>query len=142
MSELEVIIKEYEEKLFQIFKRKIEEKVQECKSNNFDSIKTYIEIRKVVIELEKDINMYTGLNQINDELDERVIEYTDKYMNESINEFQRRAEQLLESDSLDQLLDEVEKIKRIIEELKEVGSESISECVVFKKKTMIKKEGI
>lgn len=142
MSELEVIIKEYEEKLFQIFKRKIEEKVQECKSNNFDSIKTYIEIRKVVIELEKDINMYTGLNQINDELDERVIEYTDMYMNESINEFQRRAEQLLESDSLDQLLDEVEKIKRIIEELKEVGSESISECVVFKKKTMIKKEGI
>lgn len=142
MSELEVIIKEYEEKLFQIFKRNIEEKVQECKSNNFDSIKTYIEIRKVVIELEQDINMYTGLNRINDELDERVMEYTDKYMNESINEFQRRAEQLLESDSLDQLLDEVEKLKRIIEELKEVGSESISECVVFKKKTMIKKEGI
>lgn len=142
MSELEVIIKEYEEKLFQIFKRKIEEKVQECKSNNFDSIKTYIEIRKVIIELEEDINMYTGLNQINYELDVRVIEYTDKYMNESINEFQRRAEQLLESDSLDQLLDEVEKLKRIIEELKEVGSESISECVVFKKKTMIKKEGI
>ena len=142
MSELEVIIKEYEEKLFQIFKRKIEEKVQECKSNNFDSIKTYIEIRKVVIELEKDINTYTGLNQINYELDVRVTEYTDKYMNESINEFQRRAEQLLESDSLDQLLDEVEKIKRIIEELKEVGSEGISECVVFKKKTMIKKEGI
>lgn len=147
MSELETIIRDYEEKLFQFFKRKIDAKVIECKANNFDPIKTYIEIRKAVNELEEDIKMYSGLTQMNDELDTRVIEYTDEYMNEAVSEFQRRAEQLLESSTLDDLIEEVDKLKKIIEELKTVGSESVSEGVVFKnnKKSGIlfmKKEGV
>lgn len=147
MSELETIIRDYEEKLFQFFKRKIDAKVIECKANNYDPIKTYIEIRKLINELEEDIKMYTGLTHMNDELDERVIMYTDEYMNEAVNEFQRRAEQLLKSPTLDELIEGVDKLKEIIEELKSVGSESISEGVVFEnnKKSGIlfmKKEGV
>ena len=96
MSELETIIKEYEDKLFKIFKRNIDAKVIECKANNYDPIKTYIEIRKLINELEEDVKMYTGLNQMNDELDTRVIMYTDEYMEEAIADFKHRAEQLSE----------------------------------------------
>ena len=100
MSELETIIRDYEEKLFQFFKRKIDAKVIECKANNYDPIKTYIEIRKLINELEEDVKMYTGLNQMNDELDTRVIMYTDEYMEEAIADFERRAKQLLETGNL------------------------------------------
>ena len=102
MTEIETIIKEYEEKIFKIFKWNIDAKVIECTAYNYDAIKTYIEIRKIVIELEEEIQSYTGINQINDELGDRVIEYTDEYMNESVSEFQRRAEQLLESTTIDE----------------------------------------
>ena len=147
MTEIETIIKEYEEKIFKIFKRNIDAKVIECKAYNYDAIKTYIEIRKIIIELEEEIQSYTGINQINDELGDRVIEYTDEYMNESVSEFQRRAEQLLESTTLDELIEEVDELKKIIAELKSVGSESISEGVVFEKNQKsgilyMKKEGV
>ena len=147
MSELETIIRDYEEKLFQFFKRKIDAKVIECKANNYDPIKTYIEIRKLINELEEDIKMYTGLNQMNDELDTRVIMYTDEYMEEAITDFKQRAEQLLESPTLDELIEQVDKLKKIIEELKSVGSESISEGVVFENNQksgilFMKKEGV
>ena len=147
MSELETIIRDYEEKLFQFFKRKIDAKVIECKANNYDPIKTYIEIRKLVNELEEDVKMYTGLTQMNDELDTRVIMYTDEYMEEAIADFKQRAEQLLESPTLDELIEGVDKLKEIIEELKSVGSESISEGVVFENNQksgilFMKKEGV
>ena len=147
MSELETIIRDYEEKLFQFFKRRIDAKVIECKANNYDPIKTYIEIRKLINELEEDIKMYTGLNQMNDELDTRVIMYTDEYMEEAITDFKQRAEQLLESPTLDELIEQVDKLKKIIEELKSVGSESISEGVVFENNQksgilFMKKEGV
>lgn len=147
MSELESIIRDYEEKLFQFFKRRIDEKVIECKANNLDPIKAYIEIRKLINELEEDIKMYTGLTQMNDELDERVIMYTDEYMEEAIADFKHRAEQLLESHTLDELIEGVDKLKKIIEELKSVGSESISEGVVFENNQksgilFMKKEGV
>ena len=147
MSELETIIRDYEEKLFQFFKRKIDAKVIECKANNYDPIKTYIEIRKLVNELEEDVKMYTGLTQMNDELDTRVIMYTDEYMEEAIADFKQRAEQLLESPTLDELIEGVDKLKEIIEELKSVGSESVSEGVVFENNQksgilFMKKEGV
>lgn len=147
MSELETIIRDYEEKLFQFFKRKIDAKVIECKANNYDPIKTYIEIRKLINELEEDIKMYTGLNQMNDELDTRVIMYTDEYMEEAIADFKHKAEQLLKSPTLDELIEGVDKLKEIIEELKSVGSESISEGVVFENNQksgilFMKKEGV
>jgi hypothetical protein len=131
MEELEKIIKDYEEKLFKIFKRNIDAKVIECKAYNYDPIKTYIEIRKVIIELEEEIKMYSGLSQVNDELGERVIDYTEEYMNDAIEEFKQRANQLLKLYELDELIEEVDKLKEIIRELKSVGSESISEGVVF-----------
>ena len=147
MSELETIIRDYEEKLFQFFKRKIDAKVIECKANNYDPIKTYIEIRKLINELEEDVKMYTGLTQMNDELDTRVIMYTDEYMEEAIADFKQRAEQLLESPTLDELIEGVDKLKEIIEELKSVGSESVSEGVVFENNQksgilFMKKEGV
>ena len=147
MSELETIIRDYEEKLFQFFKRRIDAKVIECKANNYDPIKTYIEIRKLINELEEDVKMYTGLNQMNDEPDTRVIMYTDEYMEEAITDFKQRAEQLLESPTLDELIEQVDKLKKIIEELKSVGSESISEGVVFENNQksgilFMKKEGV
>lgn len=147
MSELETIIRDYEEKLFKIFKRKIDAKVIECKANNYDPIKTYIEIRKSINELEEDIKMYTGLYQMNDELDTRVIMYTDEYMEEAIADFKQRAEQLLKSPTLDELIEGVDKLKKIIEELKSVGSESVSEGVVFENNQksgiiFVKKEGV
>ena len=131
MTELETIIRDYEEKLFQFFKRKIDAKVIECKANNYDPIKTYIEIRKLINELEEDVKMYTGLTQMNDEPDTRVIMYTDEYMEEAIADFKHRAEQLLKSPTLDELIEGVDKLNEIIEELKSVGSESIYEVVVF-----------
>lgn len=147
MTELETIIKDYEEKLFQIFKRKIDAKAIECKANNLDAIQTYIEIRKLVNELEEEIKSYTGLSQMNDELGDRVILYTDEHMNEAIEEFRRKAEQLLKSSTLDELIEGVEEIKKIIEELKAVGSESVSEGVVFENDQnygilFMKKEGV
>lgn len=147
MSELETIIRDYEEKLFQFFKRKIDAKVIECKANNYDPIKTYIEIRKLINELEDDVKMYTGLNQMNDEPDTRVIMYTDEYMEEAIADFKHKAEQLLKSPTLDELIEGVDKLKEIIEELKSVGSESVSEGVVFKNNQksgilFMKKEGV
>lgn len=147
MSELETIIRDYEEKLFQFFKRKIDAKVIECKANNYDPIKTYIEIRKLINELEEDVKMYTGLNQMNDEPDTRVIMYTDEYMEEAIADFKHKAEQLLKSPTLDELIEGVDKLKEIIEELKSVGSESISEGVVFENNQksgilFMKKEGV
>ena len=147
MSELETIIRDYEEKLFKIFKRKIDAKVIECKANNYDPIKTYIEIRKSINEIEEDIKMYTGLYQMNDELDTRVIMYTDEYMEEAIADFKQRAEQLLKSPTLDELIEGVDKLKKIIEELKSVGSESVSEGVVFENNQksgiiFVKKEGV
>lgn len=147
MTELETIIRDYEEKLFQFFKRKIDAKVIECKANNYDPIKTYIEIRKLINELEEDIEMYTGLTQMNDEPDTRVIMYTDEYMEEAIADFKHKAEQLLKSPTLDELIEGVDKLKEIIEELKSVGSESISEGVVFENNQksgilFMKKEGV
>ena len=53
MSELETIIRDYEEKLFQFIKRKIDAKVIECKANKYDPIKTYIEIRKLILNMLK-----------------------------------------------------------------------------------------
>ena len=147
MEEITKIIKEYEDKLFKIFKRNIDAKVIECKAYNYDAIKTYIEIRKIIIALEEEIQENSGLNQINDELIYRVIEYTDEYMNEAVNEFQRRAEQLLNSSTLDELIDGVDELKKIMAELKSVDSESISEGVAFQKNQnhgiiYVKKEGV
>ena len=68
-------------------------------------------------------------------------------MNESVSEFQRRAEQLLELTTLDEFIEEVDELKKIIAELKSVGSESVSEGVVFEKNRKsgilyMKKEGV
>ena len=84
---------------------------------------------------------------MNDELDTRVIMYTDEYMEEAIADFKQRAEQLLKSPTLDELIEGVDKLKEIIEELKSVGSESISEGVVFENNQksgilFMKKEGV
>ena len=57
------------------------------------------------------------------------------------------AEQLLELTTLDEFIEEVDELKKIIAELKSVGSESVSEGVVFEKNRKsgilyMKKEGV
>lgn len=147
MEELKDIVNDYESKLLDYIKRKIRNKIIECKANNYDSVKTYIEIRKVTNSIEEDLKEITGQSFINENIYEKICDYTDEYMNDAIAEFERRAKELLSLRTLDELIEEVEKIKAIIRELKEVGSESISEGVVFSKNEncgiiCLKKEGV
>lgn len=147
MEELEKIVKDYESKLLEYIKRKIQNKIIECKANNYDSIKTYIEIRKVINSIEEDLKDITGQVYFSENLYEKICDYTEEYMNDAIGEFKQRAERLLTLRTLNELIKEVDKIKIIIKELKEVGSESISEGVIFSNDGIcdiirMKKEGV
>lgn len=147
MEEILSIIRECESKLFIIIKREIDKAIIRCKENNYDSIKTYIEIQKVINDLYDTIAKILGVSGVSEELVEKVGEYTEEYEKAGVNLFQEKAELLLTARTLDELLDEMKKLNAIMKELDSVESSYIYEGVVFNNNKncdimYLKKEGV
>ena len=144
LDEFIKITTEYDNTLFEIFKREIDEAVIHCNKNNLNTIDTYIFVNKKIELLYAKLSIAMGLipnelsyNSTNYPVSEnllgRICDYVDELSNLARNEIKKIAEDVLESTTIEELQDKYNKLSRIMNELNENNSDFIYEGIELKR---------
>lgn len=119
------IVNEYDNKLYDIFKKIIENTALYAKENNMNSIETYIIITEKLETSYVDLALAMGIispydvpNEINppitERLLERVYELMEPFIQDARDEIKLQAEDVLNSKTLDELKEKYEKLSHIL----------------------------
>lgn len=119
LKEFENITKKYDDSMFEIFKRVIDEAKTESKKNNLDSIEIFIYVSdklrfayaqlalaQGIISNENNYNEALNKYIISEKLLERICVYTAPIAEAARNAIKLKAEEILQSTSLDELQNE------------------------------------
>ena len=119
------IVNEYDNKLYDIFKKIIENTALYAKENNMNSIETYIIITEKLETSYVDLALAMGIispydvpNEINppitERLLERIYESMEPFIQDARDEIKLQAEDVLNSKTLDELKEKYEKLSHIL----------------------------
>ncbi len=119
-EEFENVTIEYEQKIFEIFKRTIDAAIVEATKQNMNALDKYVYIRDRVEVGFRELASVQGYNHeypyISDTLIERIYSYYEHITNEARIFLQAKVDEMMECDNLGELLNKLEEFNKLIKE--------------------------